>query len=80
MRILVTKNLKTANAILFFKLFTNCSMLPLVFTPPSKTKINSEIRSGKGFDVIITLLLANRNTSTNYPRITLRLPVTRIYV
>jgi hypothetical protein len=66
MRILVTNNLKTANAILFIKLFTNCSMLPLVFTPSRTTKINSELRSGKGFDVIITLLLENRTTYTNY--------------
>ena len=66
MRILVLNNLKTTNAILFIKLFTNCSMLPLFFTPSSKTKINSELRSGKGFDVIITLLLENRTTSTYY--------------
>ena len=68
MRILVTNNLKTANAILFIKLFTNCSMLPLVFTPSRTTKINSELRSGKCFDVIITLLLENRTTYTNYPK------------
>ena len=66
MRILVNNNLKTTNAILFIKLFTNCSMLPLVFTPSRTTKINSELRSGKGFDVIITLLLENRTTSTYY--------------
>ena len=66
MRILVNNNLKTTNAILFIKLFTNCSMLPLFFTPSSKTKIISELRSGKGFDVIITLLLENRTTSTYY--------------
>ena len=66
MRILVTNNFKTNNAILFIKLFTNCSMLPLVFTPSRTTKINSELRSGKGFDVIITLLLENRTTSTYY--------------
>ena len=41
-------------------------MLPLVFTPSRTTKINSELRSGKGFDVIITLLLENRTTYTNY--------------
>ena len=66
MRILVNNNLKTTNAILFIKLFTKLSMLPLFFTPSSKTKINSELRSGKGFDVIITLLLENRTTSTYY--------------
>ena len=66
MRILVNNNLKTTNAILFIKLFTNCSMLPLFFTPSSKTKINSELRSDKGFEVIITLLLENRTTSTYY--------------